>query len=93
MTGVYIVLAAGRGRRMGGPKAATVEARAVLVAANQPHWFECAGWVAVLWLEPHCLEARRLTARYLAHSPVVALPEAGLEGMAASFERRRSTSG
>lgn len=61
--------------RVGCGEQTPVESRCILVEANQPHWFESDGWVAVLWLEPHCIEARDLTPRFLADEPIVALPD------------------
>jgi AraC-like DNA-binding protein len=55
-----------------------VSARAVLIAANTPHWFESTGPAAVVWIEPESRECRRLAEMHLGDAPVSALDPAPL---------------
>jgi AraC-like DNA-binding protein len=51
-----------------------VVGRALLVAAQVPHWFECDGWAAVSWVEPESRIGRLFADRFLAETDLVALP-------------------
>jgi AraC-like DNA-binding protein len=51
-----------------------VTSRAILVAANQYHWFESEGWVAALWLEPESRIGRLFAKTFLSTEAIVALP-------------------
>jgi len=53
-----------------------VQGRVILVAANQPHWFESNGWAAALWTEPESRVGRVLQERYLQSASLVTLAEA-----------------
>ena len=61
------------------PHPSDVTGRAILVAANQQHWFESDGWAAALWLEPESRVGRLFADTFLSSSPIVALPTDPLE--------------
>lgn len=72
---LQLTLGVERPLRMGGDTVDTLQGRAILVAADQPHWFESDGWAAALWLEPQSRPGRALAQRYLADATMAVLPE------------------
>ncbi len=56
------------------PGPSDVTGRAILVAANQYHWFESEGWVAAMWLEPESRVGRLFAKTFLSKDSIVALP-------------------
>ncbi len=61
--------------RMGSGLDHEVRGAAILVAANEPHWFESDGWAAAFWIEPESRVGRGLADQYLQVESMVALPE------------------